>query len=205
MKTKNILYTVGFVLLLIVLFSWNHIFPAKSPAPVTDPTALSGIQTTPAPWPAEIAHLAARLHAIGLQPLSAEGAAIHIHQHLDIFIDGNPVPVPAGIGINPAAQFISDVHVHDESGVIHVEAAKVQTFTLGQFFDIWGVKFTQNTIGGYVAGGEKSLNVYVNGKLYEGDPRTLPLAAHDEIAIVYGTAAETPATIPSSYTFPAGE
>ncbi len=205
MKTKTILYIVGFVIVLGVLFSWNNIFPSKSPAPIANPQTLPGIQTTDAPWPPELAHLAERLRAIGLQPLSAEGTAMHIHQHLDIIVDGKPVAVPAYVGINQAAGFISDIHIHDNSGIIHVEAAKVQTFTLGQFFDIWGVKFTKDSIGGYVATGDKTLKIYSNGTLYQGDPRTLPLQAHQEIAIVYGTDKEAPQSIPSSYAFPPGE
>lgn len=137
--------------------------------------------------------------------LSAEGTTLHIHQHLDIFINGKQVSVPAGIGINQAAGSIADIHVHDSTGVIHVESPTVRTFTLGQFFDIWGVRFTKNAIGGYATSEEATLKVYSNGKLYEGDPRQLPLKAHQEIVIVYGTDQEAPQTIPSSYVFPAGE
>jgi hypothetical protein len=82
----------------------------------TGPTALPGLQTGPAPWGANTADLAARLRAIGLPPLSAtEGTAVHIHQHLDIYVDGRPVPVPALIGIDPAVGF-APLHVHDTSG-----------------------------------------------------------------------------------------
>lgn len=205
MKTKTILYIVGFVVVLGVLFSWNSILPSKAPAPIAEPGTLPGIQTDDAPWGAEIPNLPARLKAIGLPALSAEGTTLHIHQHLDIFIDGKTTPVPANIGINQVAGFISDIHVHDGTGVIHVESPTVQTFTLGQFFDIWGVKFTKDAIGGYVVSGEKTLKVYSNGTLYQGDPRELQLQAHQEIVIVYGTDAETPQSIPSSYAFPAGE
>ena len=205
MKTKTILYIVGFVIVLGVLFSWNYIFPGKSPTPVAESGALPGIQISNAPWGAEIAYLPQRLKAIGLPALSTEGTALHIHQHLDIFIDGKSTPVPANIGINQVAGFISDIHVHDGTGVIHVESPNIQTFTLGQFFDIWGVKFTKDSIGGYVASGDKTLKVYSNGTLYKGDPRELQLQAHQEIVIIYGTNAETPGSIPSSYAFPAGE
>lgn len=205
MKTKTILYIGAFVVVLGVLFSWNSIFPSKTPTPITDPNALPGMQITDAPWPPELGHLAERLRAMGLPALSAEGTALHIHQHLDIIIDGKPVSIPANIGINQLAGFISDIHVHDSTGVIHVESSKVQTFTLGQFFDIWGVKFTKDSIGGYVVTGDKALKVYSNGTLYQGDPRLLSLQAHQEIAIVYGTDAEAPQSIPSTYAFPAGE
>ena len=205
MKTKTILYIAGFVIVLGVLFSWNRIFPSKPVAVVTDPSALPGIQLGDAPWPPELGQLAARLRAIGLPALSAEGAVMHIHQHVDIFIDGKPVPVPANVGINQFGGFISDIHVHDATGVIHVESPKVQTFTLGQFFDIWGVKFTKDSIGGYVASGGKALKVYSNGALYSGDPRQLTLVQHQEIAVIFGTDQEAPTSTPSSYAFPSGE
>jgi len=66
---------------------------------VADPSVLSGIQTSTAPWSPELNHLNQRLGAIGLLALSMEGAALHIHQHLDIFINGRSIPVPASIGI----------------------------------------------------------------------------------------------------------
>jgi hypothetical protein len=63
----------------------------------------------------------------------------HIHQHLDIYVDGRKVPVPALIGIDPAAGF-APLHVHDTSGVIHVESPTVRSYTLGEFFAVWGVR-----------------------------------------------------------------
>jgi hypothetical protein len=70
--------------------------------------------------------LAARLRAIGLPPLRpAEGTAVHIHQHLDLYVDGAKAPVPAGIGIDPAVGF-APLHTHDASGVIHVESPTVR-------------------------------------------------------------------------------
>lgn len=192
----------GVVILLLV----SALFTTSKPvATIADPSNLPDIQTGNIPWSSEIATLAVRLKAIGLPALSQEGSALHIHQHLDIFVDGQAVPVPAGIGINQAAQFISPIHVHDNTSVIHVESPQAQTFTLGQFFDIWGVKFVKDSIGGYVATADKTLKVYSNGKLYDGDPRTLSLEAHQEIVIAYGTDKELPNPIPASYSFPAGE
>ena len=132
-----------------------------------------------------------------------EGEVLHIHQHLDIFVHGKPVPVPANIGIDEAAGWLSSIHVHDDTGIIHVESPFVAKYTLGEFFDIWGVYFTKDCIGAYCADANDTLKIYVNGTLYSGDPRTLVLDQHQEIAIVYGTAAEAP-QVPSSFSFPAG-
>ncbi|MHB8710003.1 MAG: hypothetical protein ACYC6X_00385 [Minisyncoccota bacterium] len=196
----------GVVLLITLLLSWNRLFLSQGPAVlITDPNNLPSIQTGNAPWPAEIAHLRERLNAIGLPSLGSEGSALHIHQHLDLVINGIPVAVPSDIGVHEAAGFISPIHTHDTTGVIHVESNIVRDFTLGQFFDIWGVRFEKDSIGGYVASATSTLTVYVNGSLVPGDPRALVLAAHQEIVVVYGTKQEMPKTIPSSYSFPPGD
>lgn len=172
--------------------------PAASPGP------LAGLQTGPAPWGANTADLAERLQAIGVPPLSpVEATAVHIHQHLDLYVDGHKVPVPAGIGIDPAAGF-APLHTHDASGVIHVESPTVRTYTLGQLFAVWGVRFTPSCLGGDCAGGGRQLRVYVNGHPYQGDPTTLPLAPHQELVVAFGTTAELPSPVPSAYRFPPG-
>jgi len=168
----------------------------------TEPGArkLPGAQTGPAPWLPEIDNLLSRLKAINLPALYAEGDALHIHQHLDIFIHDKAVTVPAGIGINPVARFISPLHTHDVSGIIHVESDVVRDFTLGQFFDVWGVRFSKDCLGGYCAKGADTLRVFVNGNAVSGDPRNLVLREHQEIAVVYGPRSAKVA-IPSTYRF----
>jgi len=161
---------------------------------------LPGMQTGPAPWLPEIDNLHSRLNAIKLPALYEEGNALHIHQHLDILVNRKPVTVPAGIGINQVARFISPLHTHDVSGVIHVESDVKRDFTLGQFFDVWGVRFSKSCVGAYCAKGTDTLRVFVNGKPVSGDPRSLVLREHQEIAVVYGPATAN-ASVPSSYRF----
>jgi hypothetical protein len=176
-----------------------------SGAPSIDPTILPGILTGPAPWPANTKDLEARLSAIGLPALSAEGTELHIHQHLDLYVNGTKQVVPAEIGIITSPQVVfSPLHTHDTSGIVHVESPTIRSFTLGEFFDVWGVRFTPTCIGGYCAQGDRTLRVYVDGQLATGDPTTLELFAHEEIVVTYGTEAELPDPIPSSYTFPPG-
>jgi hypothetical protein len=168
------------------------------------PGVLPGLQTGPAPWGANTADLAQRLQTMGLPPLSpVEGTVIHIHQHLDLYVDGRKVPVPAGVGIDPAVGY-APLHTHDTSGIVHVESPTVRTYTLGEFFGVWGVRFTRGCLGGYCAGGGRQLRVYVNGQAYPGDPTTLALAPHQELVVAYGTPAQLPSPVPSSYPFPPG-
>jgi hypothetical protein len=112
--------------------------------------------------------------------------------------------VPANIGIENGT--FAEIHTHDTSGIIHVESNSNTVLTLGQFFDVWGVKFTTDCIGGYCTADGKTLKVYVNGHLVstDQDPAQVELTAHEEIAVVYGTAGEGPSSPPSSYTFPVG-
>jgi hypothetical protein len=172
--------------------------------PAAGSGALAGLQTGPAPWGANTADLAQRLQAMGVPPLSpVEGTVIHIHQHLDLYVDGRKVPVPAGVGIDPAVGY-APLHTHDTSGIVHVESPTVRTYTLGEFFGVWGVRFTPGCLGGYCAGGGRQLRVYVNGRAYRGDPTTLALAPHQELVVAYGTPAQLPSPVPSGYPFPPG-
>jgi hypothetical protein len=163
-------------------------------------TTATGRDTAP-PWPAP-ADASAAVRAAGLPMLSAEGTVEHIHAHLDVEVDGQPVEVAALVGIDETRGSISPVHTHDTSGVIHIESPVARSFTLGEFFTEWGVNLTADSIGGlrYAAG--KTLRVYVDGTPRTGNPAAITMNAHDEIALSYGTST---GTVPAHYDFPAGE
>ena len=175
-----------------------------SSSPPLAPAHLSHELVGPAPWPRNIVGLRARLKALGLPALAREGTALHIHQHLDLYVDGRRIAVPAGIGIDESQRFISPLHTHDESGVIHVESPDVRTFTLGQLFGVWGLRLTPRCLGGYCTTARKRLWVFVDGKRFSRDPRLLPLAAHEEILVAYGTRSQLPRPLPARFDFAAG-
>jgi len=186
---------VAIALLFFFVFSGDD----KAAVKIPDDRNLAGLQTGPAPWNPGLDTLPDRLQPLGLNDLTTEGQVVHIHQHLDIFVNGKKEPVPPNIGIYDG-QFLTELHTHDESGIMHVESPTKRTFDLAQFFGVWGVRLTPNCVGGYC----KELTpwrLYVNGVQYRGDPRTLVLKAHQEIAFVIGT---PPAKIPSSYKFAPG-
>jgi len=171
----------------------------------TNPTALPGLMTTKAPWPANNgAPLRARLKAAGIPALGAEGSRLHTHQHLDVVVNGSGYAVPAGIGIDPRNRFISPLHTHDFSGILHLESPTVRKYRLGQFFDVWGLRFSSRCLGGYCTKGKKRVWVFVDGSRVLGNPRALALRQHDEIVIAYGTFASVPKPIPRAFPFPAG-
>lgn len=199
MKINYYLIVAGVVILLAVA-GYNYF--SKPEEIVINPEALQGIQTGNAPWGVQTETLRPRLEAIGLPALAEEGAVLHTHQHLDISINGAKLNIPTDIGINEEEKFISQIHTHDLTGIIHVESPVVKDFTLGQFFDIWGVRFTDTCLGGYCAEEGKELKMYVNGQRADGNFRRRELKDHEEIVITYGSAQDEPSPIPSSYQFP---
>lgn len=153
-------------------------------------------------WPAP-SDATAQAKAAGLPMLGQEGQVLHIHSHLDVFVDGKQVTVPADIGIDLNKQQISPLHTHDTSGVVHIESPIKTDFTLGEFMTEWNVPISKDGLGTLKAGGGKELHVYVNGKEQTGDPSTLKLVAHDEIAVVYGSP-DAKVKVPTSYNWPQG-
>jgi hypothetical protein len=168
-----------------------------------DIAGLPGAQGGP-PWTAGDTQLKQRLKAIGLPALGAEGQALHIHQHLDIYVRGRHETLPANVGIDAAQQFISPLHTHDTTGVMHVESPTVESFSLGQFFAVWGVPLSATQLGALKTGGGKVLKAWVNGTAIKADPTRIVLDSHQEIVLAYGTPAQMPKKVPSSYTFPEG-
>ncbi|WP_052434182.1 hypothetical protein [Streptacidiphilus melanogenes] len=170
----------------------------------SDHTAAGAAAGSSASWVAP-ANTDAAVKAAGLTMLNAEGTAEHIHIHLDVWANGQKVTVPALVGINEGAQTISPLHTHDTTGVVHIESPVVKDYDLGQFMTEWGVPLNAQQVGGDKADATHALKVYVNGKQTGGDPSQLVFHAHDEIAIVYGTAAQDSSVqVPSSYAWPSG-
>jgi hypothetical protein len=191
---------IALIVVAIVLFTGGSSNKGvDKPPPKIDYAALAGTQKTKAPWAPEYGALPDRLKPLGLQALSAEQLTYHVHQHLDIFVDGKKISVPAFVGIDDGA-FITELHTHDSSGIVHVEAAKAFPYTLGQFFGVWGVRLSAQCIGAYCSKPGSALKVYLDGKPYLGDPNNLVLKNHEEIAIVYG---KPPKKIPKTYDFKA--
>ena len=160
-----------------------------------------------------------RTVAAGLEPERKEHLTYHVHAHLDVFIDGEPIAVPAGIGIeidDPEVQrfeerdgsvayggikrcrkpCISPLHTHDGTGIIHTESASPEPNRLGQFFGEWGVRFSGSCVGEYCS--PEPIGFYVDGKRYKGDPRAIELTEGKEIAIAIGA---PPSRIPETADF----
>ncbi len=155
-----------------------------------------GVQTTPPPWQPEYDHLGQRLQALGLPTLNEQ--VFHIHSLLHVYVNGKPVAVPANIGLEEPSGPFSPLHTHDTTGIIHMEADQQYPFTLGQFFAVWGVRFSDNQLGPYKPRGDEKLTVYVNGERIS-DPVNYVMKEHDNIVVGYGKRGSFPTKPPANF------
>jgi hypothetical protein len=165
---------------------------------------LPALQPGKPPWSNDSSTLQARIPALGLNSLSQEALAFHIHAHLDVFVNGTPVAVPKyiGIHIDPTSSqstFITELHTHHADGIIHVESAKHLNYQLKSFFGEWGIRLTSKCMGSF-KGSCDNLQFWIDGVKQTGDPGQIILKNHDEIAISVG---KRPATIPKTFDFAA--
>jgi hypothetical protein len=201
------------------LIGMSQLLFGCGPGSGTPPAPQAAQATPPAGqllWPAPADPLPLVLKA-GLVAEKKETLTFHVHAHLDVFVDGGHVIVPAGIGINiqdPAVQrfdfagtdaygrikgcaqpCISPLHTHDQSGVIHTEAGNPTPNRLGAFFAEWDLPFTSSCVGQYCQP-TTPVAVYVNGQRHSGNPSTITLTDREEIAVVIGA---NPPHIPSVF------
>jgi hypothetical protein len=159
-----------------------------------------GLEEVPIPQVAPLAQPRA-LHlgqvVDGIKCEAHENVLFHIHAHLAIFVDGKQKQVQFGIGIGPPLRgenakvgpFVTSgscfawLHTHTADGIIHIESPVKRTFTLGEFFDLWGQKLTTTQVG--PAHGK--VTALVNGKVVSGDPRAIRLTKHALIQLDVGT------------------
>jgi hypothetical protein len=115
----------------------------------------------------------------------------HVHSHVSIFLDGVALAIPADIGIvplQPSGRCFYNIHTHDLSGKIHVEAPAPGTFTLGQLFAIWGQSLETTDVAGLTG---RPIVVYSTEQStvtrVTGDWKAIELTSHKEITIQVGT------------------
>jgi len=179
------------------------------PAPAAGPAGPEGVPIPAGPPLASTATAATGQPVDGISCQTSEQTVFHIHAHLTIFVNGAARQVPAAIGIpgaqatnTPQGPFIEAgtcfywLHTHAADGIIHIESPVQRTYTLGNFFDIWGQPLGPDQVGpasGHVVA------IY-NGQVYQGNPRDIPLNAHAQIQLQVGT----PLVEPQHITFPNG-
>lgn len=124
---------------------------------------------------------------------SSEQLAYHVHAHLSIYMNGQPVSLPAKIGIASDNSCIYWLHTHSTDGIVHIESPNTHTYSLGTFFRMWEDHFSQL---GYPAELDSTAGwtVYVNGKPYTGDFHNIQLKAHELITLAYNSPDAKPDT-----------
>ncbi len=183
--------------------------PKTSPGPETVPL-------TTGPKLATLITTASGQTVDGIQCQTNEQTLVHVHTHLTVFVNGQARVIPYGVGIpgfqaiqlNPPAPagpgpFVETgtcfywLHVHANDGIIHVESpSTTQSFTLGQFFDEWGIPLSRTQVG--PATGKVTVFFTSPGKkaaLYTGNPRNLPLGDHYQIQLDVGTPIVAPVQV----------
>ena len=141
----------------------------------------------------------------GIGCLGSEQTLFHIHAHLAVFVNGVERQVPYGVGIvgaqtesTPEGAFVANgtcfywLHTHSADGIIHIESPAQRTYTLGDFFDIWGQPLGPHQVGPATG----PVTALYNGKVYDANPRDIPLNAHAQIQLEVGRPLIAPATFP---------
>lgn len=173
----------------------------------------------------------------------------HVHAFLGLIVNGTEITIPDAAGfVNPFGDYptsdpctggyintecwgsaIYEMHTHDPSGLIHMEApspvcnpdvqgstppCNMSIFTLGQFFDIWGLSFNPGFAGNFgrfqgpmtvytsplqYAGCARALckTESTSYTQYTGDPRAIQLYSHTAVWIVIGTPPSSPSSLPN--------
>jgi hypothetical protein len=181
--------------------------------PSSAPTGRLGPEGVPVPQARALAPprlLANGQQIDGITCQAGEQVLFHIHAHLTIFVDGAPRQVPAGIGIAPPRQVAATpqgafvtagscfmwLHTHSADGIIHTESPITRTYTLGDFFDIWGQPLGRGGVGP----AHGPVTALFDGHVFTGNPRQIPLLSHAQIQLEVGK----PRIAPQPITFPPG-
>jgi hypothetical protein len=183
--------------------SVGHLQPATSIGP-------PGPEGVPIPTATPLAPANSRGTTVdGIKCETSEQTLFHIHAHLTIYVNGAARQVPYGIGIpgaqtqsTPQGRFVTSgrcftwLHTHADDGIIHIESPVERTFTLGDFFDVWGQPLSADQVGP----AKGKVTAFFDGQVYVGNVRNIPLDRHAQIQLDVGS----PLIAPVSITFPSG-
>jgi len=110
------------------------------------PPAPAVIRETPPPWPAPRDGVS-YFEAAGVPASRLDDTTDQRLLTLTLSIDDQPVPLVAGIGLDLPRALQAPVHTHDATGDLWLEGRGSREVTLGQFFTVWGVRFTDSCLG----------------------------------------------------------
>jgi hypothetical protein len=183
---------------------------ATVPAPAPGPLGPEGVPVPKAPVLANVQKVKLGQTIDGVTCQKVEKIAFHIHAHLTLFVGRKAYLVPYGIGIGPPLQGVNTtagpfveagscfmwLHTHASDGIIHMEAPKPMSFTLGQFFAIWGIPLSSSQVGP----AKGKVTAFLDGKPWAKSPAAIPLTSEAQIQLDVGS----PVVAPQHIVFPKG-
>ena len=132
---------------------------------------------------------------IGQSGAQSDPIIIHIHPELSMMMDNKPFSVPKNVGIDSSLwrnnsldeygmqampemgmSGMAPLHTHDDSGIIHVESSIDRDYTLGEFFNIWGLDLENKVVKATVNG--KPSTDYKSILLKDGEKITLDIQSN---------------------------
>jgi len=122
----------------------------------------------------------------GIRCEQMEGSVLHIHQHVAVLDHGKPVTIPDDVGRPLVGQCFYWIHTHTPDGIVHIESPSFKTYTLGNFFDVWGEPLSTSNVAGAKPKRGEHVAVWVDGRAYAGDPRKIELTQHLDVTIEVG-------------------
>jgi hypothetical protein len=128
-------------------------------------------------------------------------SAYHKHALISIYKNGQRLGFPDGIGrVHAGCYHAYEMHVHDATGIVHIEADVAKQFKLGQWFSLWQQPLGATNTAGLP--GPVRFYVIENEKItpWLGEPKDIDIKPHREILIVTGTKMTT---VPK-YLWPSG-
>ena len=151
-----------------------------------------------------------------------EHLQVHYHVQLQMYVNGAQQTFPSDAGRQSNTGCYYWLHTHAGDGLVHVEVPADGTFTVGQFFDIWGQPLSTTQLLNTKVDSTHKMTIYVfsptadqltnkdtnnpftvsppsNLQPYTGDPRKIQLKPNEVVYIEIGTV-----VAPTPYSFAAG-
>ncbi len=179
--SRRRLIPVALLAVLVIVAGLAAWLSAGGPAAATPGPEGVPVQPVPA-LAAAGARTGAPVDGITCRGIGDETVTYHVHTMVTLYVDGRPERLPAGIGItSPAvttgsgASTFVDVglhdclywlHTHANDGIVHIEAPRHGTFTLGELFAVWGQPLSPTRVGP----AHGAVVVFVNGHRQAGAP-----------------------------------
>jgi hypothetical protein len=131
----------------------------------------------------------------GIQCQRIDQLAYQAYAHLQVYVDGHPRALPGAIGlVTPKSTSTGTTTTYRQGlctywvatiaadGIIDVRSPVPGSYTLGNLFDVWDQPLNRDR----VAWARGHVSAKVNGRVWRGNPREIPLREHEAIELAVG-------------------